>query len=204
MNNTILLFHETDGSIETFTLPDSAPMPYTPKGLLSVGEFKGSCDTPLLWTTRLTMEMVSASFIAPLNLVRGFVRLYCRPVPWDYRHFAGTAVAVRNTRLSDPFPGWNSAYLVDDVLNLSMGETSPTSAQPFPTIRRGDRTVYTAVLQDALNLIGEQPGPVDGVFGNQTEHALRQFQMRYGLSPDGVAGLNTWNVLLTKTILART
>ena len=200
-DNTILVFHETDGTTQIFRLPDEAPMPYTPEGMLTVGDFKAGCSTPLLWTTRLTMEMVKASFVGPVRPVEGFRRLYCRPVPGDYRHFAGTALAVRGTQLQEPFPMWNSFYMVGDVLHLSMGEPSPSPLQPFPTQRLGDRSVYTAVLQDGLNLLGEDPGPVDGVFGRQTREALRRFQNNSRLEADGVAGLNTWNTLLTLAIL---
>jgi len=37
---------------------------------------------------------------------------------------------------------------------------------------------------------------VDGFFGRKTERALKQFQKRYGLHPDGVCGPLTWSVLL--------
>lgn len=37
---------------------------------------------------------------------------------------------------------------------------------------------------------------IDGFFGRKTERALKQFQKRYGLHPDGVCGPLTWSVLL--------
>ena len=37
---------------------------------------------------------------------------------------------------------------------------------------------------------------VDGFFGWKTERAVRRFQRRYGLRPDGVCGAMTWAVLL--------
>ena len=37
---------------------------------------------------------------------------------------------------------------------------------------------------------------VDGVFGARTERALKRFQRRYGLHPDGICGPLTWLVLL--------
>lgn len=45
-----------------------------------------------------------------------------------------------------------------------------------------------ATLQEALKAKGFDPGDVDGVFGPHTEAALRGFQLRTGLNPDGEAG----------------
>ncbi len=42
---------------------------------------------------------------------------------------------------------------------------------------------YTAIVVDS----------VDGIFGSQTEESTRQFQLQFGLNPDGVIGENTWN-----------
>ena len=197
MINTVLLFHEEDGSISRHQLGDADPMPYTPKGFLSVGKFKGDCPTPIVWTTRRTMEMIRASFAEAPKLVMGFRRLYCFPMPGEYHHLAGTAVTVRDTQVQTPFPLWDTAYLTDAGLHLAMGK-SPSADQVFPTLRQGDRSVYTALLQDGLNLLGEEPGGIDGVFGTQTENSVLRFQKRFGLSADGIVGINTWNVLLTK------
>ena len=62
----------------------------------------------------------------------------------------------------------------------------------YPTVRRGSRSTYVLVLQDGLNYLGYYTGGVDGVFGEQTENAVRRFQQNTGLSPDAVAGRRTW------------
>lgn len=43
-------------------------------------------------------------------------------------------------------------------------------------------------LQAGLDLLGLDPGPVDGIFGPQTEQAVLRAQQRFGLAADGRAG----------------
>ena len=43
-------------------------------------------------------------------------------------------------------------------------------------------------LQARLTALGYQPGPVDGVYGQRTAEAVRDYQLSAGLVPDGEAG----------------
>lgn len=62
----------------------------------------------------------------------------------------------------------------------------------------GDRLLYlrrpmlrgddVADLQSRLNELGFDADKVDGIFGPNTDHAVREFQRNRGLSQDGVAG----------------
>ena len=45
--------------------------------------------------------------------------------------------------------------------------------------------------QQALALLGYDPGPIDGMFGRRTRDALERFQMEHGLQIDGIWGPNT-------------
>ena len=51
------------------------------------------------------------------------------------------------------------------------------------------------MLQEALATAGVSPGPVDGLHGPETAAALRSFQERAGVAPDGAAGELTWAAL---------
>ena len=62
-------------------------------------------------------------------------------------------------------------------------------------LRLGSRGPQVQLLQLALQRAGYAPGATDGVFGRQTEAALRQFQTANGLTPDGIAGPMTHSVL---------
>jgi len=55
-------------------------------------------------------------------------------------------------------------------------------------IKRGARGSAVTQLQQFLQAAGHDVGPIDGIFGSKTLAAVRQFQDRSGLTPDGVVG----------------
>lgn len=65
---------------------------------------------------------------------------------------------------------------------------------PIPPLRLGDRGQDVAHLQELLGL-----DPVDGDFGPATKSAVVAFQRSANLHPDGVAGRQTWELLLRKS-----
>ncbi|MDA3628580.1 N-acetylmuramoyl-L-alanine amidase [Saccharopolyspora oryzae] len=50
-------------------------------------------------------------------------------------------------------------------------------------------------LQERLLELGFDAGRPDGIFGRETEQALRSFQREYGLNPDGICGPGTLRAL---------
>jgi hypothetical protein len=58
-------------------------------------------------------------------------------------------------------------------------------------MRRGMRGYDVGVLQFLLRRHGARPGRLDGSFGARTATAVRRFQRRAGLTPDGVVGPRT-------------
>lgn len=67
----------------------------------------------------------------------------------------------------------------------------PDPTHPTRTLRRGDRGHDVRVLQQRLAAFGHYHGAIDGIFGPQTEQAVREFQASSGLQPDGIAGPRT-------------
>ena len=70
----------------------------------------------------------------------------------------------------------------------------------FPQIAKGDKGDKVRVLQELLRGKGYDLGTygADGDFGGATRSAVVAFQVRSGLSADGIVGKNTWSKLLSK------
>ena len=64
----------------------------------------------------------------------------------------------------------------------------------YPTVRKGNKNEWVRLLQQALGVYGYTLS-ADGVFGSLTLYAVKDFQMKYGLQPDGVVGPLTWRKL---------
>jgi N-acetylmuramoyl-L-alanine amidase len=80
---------------------------------------------------------------------------------------------------------WNA--LIESAYHL--GDRLLFLSRPF---LRGDDV---ATLQHRLNMLGFHAGREDGIFGPQSERALREFQLNFGLAVDGQCGRATLNGL---------
>jgi len=68
------------------------------------------------------------------------------------------------------------------------------SGDKMETLSLGSRGPNVKLIQSLLNRIGYNAGPVDGIFGPQTQAAVIAFQRDNGLVPDGIVGPATWRV----------
>lgn len=69
-----------------------------------------------------------------------------------------------------------------DVARQTFSPTTRTNV-----LQRGDRGPEVTRLQERLQAQGFDPGLIDGIYGSQTENAVRQFQQANRLFPDGIA-----------------
>lgn len=69
-------------------------------------------------------------------------------------------------------------------------------------LRKGDTGSAVKLLQHRLNLVGNQLTE-DGIWGVQTDSAVRGYQYRAGLTVDGIVGPKTQAALVRDAILAR-
>ena len=79
--------------------------------------------------------------------------------------------------------------------------TQTNTASP-DLLRKGDRGDDVKLLQHRLNILGSQLTE-DGIWGVQTDSAVRGYQYRAGLTVDGIVGAKTRAALIRDAILAR-
>lgn len=77
-----------------------------------------------------------------------------------------------------------------------------TESYPGTAQQLGSTGPYVTVIQSSLNRIGQnypaipKIAPVDGIFGEETQAAVEQFQRIFSLNPDGIVGRATWYQLI--------
>lgn len=74
----------------------------------------------------------------------------------------------------------------------------------YSTLRTGDQGQEVIILQRMLNKAGNYGLDEDGVFGEQTEGAVKSFQGSVGLTADGIVGPLTWASLSKKAEISAT
>lgn len=63
-------------------------------------------------------------------------------------------------------------------------------------LKNGSRGELVKALQTRLNEQGYKAGTADGIFGSNTEKAVKALQSAAGITVDGKVGQNTWTALL--------
>ena len=80
--------------------------------------------------------------------------------------------------------------VVDGFVNAGKA-VATASANNNTTLRNGSTGSQVEDLQKALNAAGYDVGGVDGVYGDKTSAAVKQYQKDHGLAVDGIAGKDT-------------
>lgn len=124
----------------------------------------------------------------------------------------GVASAVKGHRdfVSTSCPGEIAYRMVKDGVFAKKPAPSPEPPKPpapapnwtevmikkLPTLKRGDTGEHVETLQALLRARSHAEVTIDGSFGALTETALESVQRWGGVKDDGIAGQDTWPVLL--------
>jgi len=203
----------------TYTLRESDPMPYSYGNTLTLREFRGSSGANVLWTTTAAMEawnLTRRRYGAGIPVGYAFKRIWEGGHGTASQHYAGVAFDVgqgtSNTIRRRIYDAAVATKAWGYVEPLSMTPTwvhfdrrygTPAcrgTTSGYPTVRRGNRSTYVLILQDALNALGYSTGTLDGVFGSRTYSALQACQRSFGLTADGVCGCNSWKKITAAVV----
>ena len=206
----ILLYNNNANRMEIYYKGLREAMPYNSNRTLTVNEFRGSSGSNILWTDLRTMES--------WNSLR---YLYGRPIyvgfafkrPWEgghsnlSQHYAGLAMDIAQTSTEE------QRAVIRNLARQVWSYVEPEYLTPrwvhvddrwvvagYPTTRRGNKGPYVCIAQDALITLGFNTGGLDGIFGANTQNAVRQYQTRKGISIDGIIGPITWNNLMADIV----
>ena len=95
--------------------------------------------------------------------------------------------------LADGICGEQTFDLMSQVAEVEF--ESQTSSPTDSVLKIGDSGDEVKNIQQALINLGYLNGTADGIFGEGTESALKNFQSAQGLNPDGICGVQTKNLL---------
>ena len=127
----------------------------------------------------------------------------------DTQHYAGLAFDVGQTLTTTERNNlYNSAvnsgvwtYVEPQILTPTWIHFDKRRGNPacstggYPQIQMGSRGAYVMIAQDDLNTLGYKTGGLDGIFGSNTQTAVKNYQQNKGLAVDGIIGCNTWRSL---------
>lgn len=97
-----------------------------------------------------------------------------------------TLQALRGALTATGGPAIVPATTQSNPGNLNLGQSR---------LRRGSRGAAVQQLQQRLTTLNYYRGPVTGVFGPQTEAAVKRFQQAHNLTADGIVGPKTLQVM---------
>jgi N-acetyl-anhydromuramyl-L-alanine amidase AmpD len=143
-------------------------------GVLLQGNFRGTgYDLEGVSDGPTEKQMQSLEWL--VNYLVDFLRITPQDVYGHY-HFGKPAC-----------PGYKASEWIEAYRLRELHETAEKQA----------RIRNVKDLQEALEILGYEPGKVDGIIGSQTMQAIRKFQREQQLVVDGVAGPQTKGRLIT-------
>lgn len=111
---------------------------------------------------------------------------------WTWRKYSGTNKHDHHVHIS----ARPTQTLYDDIHDWELegfGFQKVKNAPAVPAVQVLAKGVKGGAVEELQKLLKIEP--VDGIFGQRTDDAVRLFQKANGLEPDGVVGLYTWQKL---------
>lgn len=208
----LLIYNEDTGQMERMQRDCHENMPYTTNGVLTVESFRGKSGSRLLWSTKSFLESVSESFQTlhcPFEVTHGFSRVWERFENEQFAHKLGTALTGgqnlnerrkvqlrKDLEVQQDYTWIQDGDLMPSVVHFHQTIDSVSDVIVFERMQKGSVGTSVCALQDALWFLGYDIPSINGIFDHQLDQELRSFQMSNGLSVDGIAGINTWTLLM--------
>ncbi len=205
----VYIFNPDTGLNERYERNTWDPMPYVQGRTMTVGEFRGSSISNILWTDRRIIDSWNAfraGWGRPIFIGYAFKRIWEGGHTGQSQHYSGTALDLGHT-LTDQGRAELRQYAIDSGL---WSYIEPASLTPrwvhvdrrfgspacgtggYPALGVGSRGVYVFTLQDALMALGIMGSGLDGYFGFGTQRAVANYQLQQGLPATGGVDCNTW------------
>lgn len=93
----------------------------------------------------------------------------------------------------------NNNLTVDGIVGRNTWNALLNLNPTAQTLRLGSKNSAVLYLQEYLLSFLYPITDLDGIFGRETERAVRAFQSENGLISDGIVGRNTWNAILNSS-----
>ena len=213
----VYVYHAVLDRVELFYRENCEKMPYVVGHTLTVKAFKSNSDADRIWTDTRALHAwntLRTAWGEPIYVGSCFCRPGDRKHGPQSQHYAGVAFdigqnldAARRKELRQTAerhglwsyiapeyltPGWvhlDAGIAPEGLLTKSL---LYEGVQGYPELLCGSRGVYVFVLQDILYTLGLLQTAPDGLFGNQTAYAVRQYQLMNGHTADGKVQSALW------------